>query len=294
MPDTVEICPLCGANTSSLFDQRVFRDHPVSNRICHHCGLVYQSPRMTASESQIFYESEYRRLYQGQEGPNAEDLAVQAARAQITLDFVRKWVKSSPYILDIGCSSGVLLLQLQAYYQAQVLGVEPGTVYRNYAQSSGLVVYPSLEELEQEKVSHFNLISMMHVLEHLPNPVDYLRHLRENLLEQDGWLLVEVPNLYAHDCFEVAHLISFSAHSLSQVIQKAGFRPIHLCSHGQPRSQLIPLYLTLLAQPNSNLVYSFKPDRYVRIKRQVGFLQRRLVERFLPQRAWLSPGTNIV
>ncbi|MFZ2095289.1 MAG: class I SAM-dependent methyltransferase [Anaerolineales bacterium] len=294
MPDTVEICPLCGVNTSSLFDQRVFRDHPVSNRICHHCGLVYQSPRMTASESQVFYESEYRRLYQGQEGPNAKDLAVQAARAQITLDFVCKWVKSSPYILDIGCSSGVLLQQLQAYYQAQAFGVEPGTVYRNYAQSSGLVVYPSLEELEQEKVPHFNLISMMHVLEHLPDPVHYLRHLRENLLEQDGWLLVEVPNLYAHDCFEVAHLISFSAHSLSQVIQKAGFRPIQLRSHGQPRSRLIPLYLTLLAQPDSNPVYSFKPDRYVRIKRQIGFLQRRLVERLLPQRAWLSPGTNIV
>jgi 2-polyprenyl-3-methyl-5-hydroxy-6-metoxy-1,4-benzoquinol methylase len=292
MPDDVNVCPLCGANTSSLFDQREFRGYPVLNKICHHCGLVYQSPRMTATESQAFYESEYRRLYQGQEGPNMKDLAVQAARAQVTLGYIRQWVKSAHCILDIGCSSGALLQKLYTHYQAQGFGVEPGTVYRQYAQSSGLMVFPSLEELEQTEMPHFNLISMMHVLEHLPDPVEYLRHLRENLLEPDGWLLVEVPNLFAHDCFEVAHLISFSAHSLSQVVQKAGFRPIHLRSHGQPRSQLIPLYLTLLATPDRDWTYSFKPEHFVRMKRKVGFSYRFVVERLFPHRAWISPGTS--
>ena len=44
---------------------------------------------MTETESQAFYEAEYRLLYQGQEGPNPKDLAVQAARAQVTLEFIR-------------------------------------------------------------------------------------------------------------------------------------------------------------------------------------------------------------
>ena len=95
----------------------------------------------------------------------------------------------------------------------------------------------------------------MHVLEHLPNPVEYLQNLRDKFLEPGGWLLLEVPNLYAHDCFEVAHLVSFSAHTLSQVVRKAGFRVIQLRPTDCLVPELIPLYLTLLAQPDSSTPY---------------------------------------
>jgi 2-polyprenyl-3-methyl-5-hydroxy-6-metoxy-1,4-benzoquinol methylase len=289
MTEIVQNCPLCDSMDSSLFDQRKFRGHPVSNRICRGCGLVYQSPRMTEAESQAFYETEYRLLYQGQEGPNSKDLAVQAARAEIALDFVHKQVSSAARILDIGCSTGIFLQQFQTHYRAQAFGVEPGKVYRQYAQSLGLEVYSSLDEVQHALGSRFNLVSMMHVLEHLPNPLEYLRNLREKYLEPDGWLLLEMPNLYAHDCFEIAHLISFSAHTLTQVVQKAGYRVVQFRAHGQPRSQLIPLYLTLLAQPDSNASFSFKPDHLVRTQRQVGFIRRWFVERLFPERAWISP-----
>jgi len=287
MTEIVLNCPLCDSTVSSLFDNREFRGHPVTNVICQACGMVYQSPRMTEAESQAFYEAEYRLLYQGQEGPNPKDLTVQAARAQVVLDFVRQQVKSSPRILDIGCSSGILLQQFQAYYHCRACGVEPGNLYRQYAQSSGLEVYSSLEELHRPGLSHFNLVSMMHVLEHLPDPFEYLKSLREKFLEPGGWLLLEVPNLYAHDCFEVAHLISFSAHTLTQLVQKAGYRVFQLRAHGLPHSQLIPLYLTLLAQPDENAPYSFKPDRLVHLRRHYGFFRRRLAERLFPERAWI-------
>lgn len=292
MTEIVENCPLCGSISSSLFDQREFRGYPVSNRICQGCGLVYQSPRMTDAESQAFYETEYRLLYQGQEGPNPKDLAVQAARAKVVLDYVCKQVTSISRVLDVGCSTGILLQQFQTHFQAQAFGVEPGKVYRQYAQSLGLEVYPSLQETQFADDLRFNLVSMMHVLEHMPHPLEYLQNLREKYLDPHGWLLLEVPNLYAHDCFEVAHLISFSAHTLAQVVTKAGYRVVQLHTHGQPRSQLIPLYITLLAQPDSNTTFSFKPDHLVRIQRQVGFIYRWFVERFFPERGWISPGKS--
>jgi SAM-dependent methyltransferase len=287
MPDIVQSCPLCQENTSSIFDKREFRGIAVSNRVCQSCGLVYQSPRMTESESQVFYEAEYRRLYQAQEGPSPKDLLVQSARAKITLGFISHHVKRCSYILDIGCSSGALLQKIGEYYHAQAFGIEPGTIYRQFAQGSGLTVYPSLAELEHASLPRFNLISMMHVLEHLPNPVQYLQHLREHLLAPDGWLLVEVPNLYAHDSFEVAHLICFSVHTLAQVMIKSGFHPTIIHTHGQPRSQLIPLYITLLARPGDIGAFTLKPEKLVRIKRKLGFAYRHLVERLLPQQAWI-------
>jgi 2-polyprenyl-3-methyl-5-hydroxy-6-metoxy-1,4-benzoquinol methylase len=290
MNEIVQNCPLCGSASSALFDQREFRGYQVSNRFCQGCGMVYQSPRMTEVETKAFYESEYRMLYQGQEGPNPKDLVVQAARAQVAVDFVARHVTSSFRILDIGCSTGILLQQFQTHFQAQSIGVEPGKEYRQYAQSLGMEVFSSLEELQLAGLSPFNLVCMMHVLEHLPNPLEYLQNLREKHLEPDGWLLLEVPNLYAHECFEVAHLLSFSAHTLAQVVQKAGYRVVQLRAHGLPRSQLIPLYLTLLAQPVSNPNYLFKPEHLVRTQRQVGFFRRRIAERLFPKRAWLQPG----
>ena len=287
MTEIVQNCPLCGSPASALFDQREFRGHSVTNVICHDCGLVYQSPRMSEAESQAFYAGEYRLMYQGQEEPNPKDLSVQNARAQVALDFVRQHVKSTSSILDIGCSTGILLQQFQTHFHCRACGVEPGTLYRKYAQSLGLEIFSSLEDLEATGLSHFTLVSMMHVLEHLPNPVDYLENLREKLLEPNGWLWLEVPNLYAHDCFEVAHLLSLSAHTLTQVVQKAGYQVIHLRAHGLPRSKLIPLYLTLLAQPDGSASNSLAPDRMVRLHRQIGFFRRSIVEKVFPQDAWI-------
>ncbi len=287
MTEIVGGCPLCGSSASAPFDQRTFRGHPVTNVICRECGLVYQSPRMTEAESQAFYEAEYRLLYQGQEEPNPKDLHVQAARAKVALEFTRQQVKSSTRILDIGCSTGILLQKFQTHYQCRACGVEPGNLYRQFAQSLGLEVFSSLDELHHTEFSRFTLVSMMHVLEHLPNPVEYLRDLREKFFEPGSWLLLEVPNLYAHDCFEVAHLVSFSAHTLNQVVRKAGFRLIQLRQHGLPRSRLIPLYLTLLAQPDTSTPYSLQSDRMVHLQRQIGFFRRRLAERLFPRQAWI-------
>ena len=287
MAEIVAHCPLCGSQASRFFDQRQFRGHAVTNRICTTCGLVYQSPHMSAAEGEAFYEEEYRLLYQGQADPVPTDLAVQRLRAGATLAFIRPWIKQLANTLDIGSSTGLLLQQFQAQYQARAVGIEPGELNRQYALDLSLEVHKSLEDLLQTQPGRFDLISMMHVLEHLVDPVGYLQHLRESLLDPEGWLLLEVPNLYAHDCFEVAHMTSFSSHTLVQVVRKAGYRPIQLRRHGHPRSQLIPLYITLLARPSGKQPFQLKPERLVRFKRQAGFFKRRLYTRLFPQRAWL-------
>jgi SAM-dependent methyltransferase len=287
MAELGQTCPLCGSSKNSPFDHREFRGIPVSNVICHHCGLVYQSPRMTEAERQSFYEAGYRTLYQGQEGPQPGDIAVQEARARVVLDFLRERIRLASPILDIGCSTGILLKQFQKHYQAHAYGVEPGLKYREYAQAAGLEVYSSLEDLNLSSSGLFHLISMMHVLEHLPEPLIYLKNLR-SLLEPEGWLLLEVPNLYAHDCFEVAHLVSFSPHTLTQLVRKAGYAIIKLRAHGLPRSHLIPLYLTLLAHPDPEAINDrpISKEPAIKLKRKLGLFRRRIIERLFPRYAW--------
>lgn len=288
MTETVSFCPLCGSEASTLFDQRTFRGLPVVNRVCQSCGLVYQSPRMTEAELSAFYEAEYRQLYQGSQGPDAKDLSVQGRRAEALLAFCKGRLPTVKRHLDIGCSAGLLLQSFQRAYGCQALGVEPGAAYREYARQQGLGVYATLDELRSDEMPRFDLISLAHVLEHLPDPVRYLVELHGDLLEPGGWLLVEVPNLFAHDSFEVAHLVAYSAHTLTQTLGKAGFEICAMEAHGRPRSQVLPLYLTALAHPAANPAgFQLQQEGGVRLKRWWGMSRRHLLERFAPRKAWL-------
>jgi SAM-dependent methyltransferase len=292
MSENVIRCPLCGASQSSLFDRRKFRGELVTNRICSRCGLVYQSPRPSDQQLASFYESEYRQVYQGSQGPTQKDLATQAGRADALLDFVQLRVRNFARHLDIGCSAGTLLGRFRGHYGCQAIGVEPGKAYRVYARGQGLTIYPSLDAMRAKETEPFDLISLAHVLEHLPDPVAYLARLREAFLMPSGWLLLEVPNLYAHDCFEIAHLVSYSEHTLGQVLQKAGFGLAAVQKHGQPRSKILPLYLTILASPRSELSRfgedQIQPERFVGMKRDFGMFRRWVMQRFFPRQAWIS------
>ena len=291
MSETVQHCPLCACSQSKPFDRRSFHGQVVANRICGRCGLVYQSPRMSAAELDAFYEEEYRRLYQGSAGPDGKDLAVQRGRAEALLVFAREGVQSVSRHLDIGCSAGLLLGEFQKSYGCLALGIEPGKAYREYARERGFDVYPSLEELRSAVRERFELVSMAHVLEHLPDPVGYLAGLRENLLRPDGRLLIEVPNLYAHPSFELAHLVSYSPHTLGQALQKAGYEILYFQEHGRPRSELLPLYISVLARPAGagSPPFQLIPERRVKLKRHLGMLRSKVITRLNPKKAWINP-----
>ena len=290
MPESVTNCPLCEQESSTIFDQRDFRGFKVVNVLCSNCGLIYQTPRMTGPELEDFYQAEYREIYQGSQGPCERDLIVQKARADRLVNFLKQiGIDKVNRFADIGSSSGLLMEKVQKAYNCQVVGFEPGAAYREFAQSKGFTVYDSLVQGKEAEEQRFDLVSMIHVLEHIPDPVDYLKGLRENHLTHDAILLIEVPNLYAHDCFEVAHLTSFSRQTLIQVMNKAGFRTRIIETHGHPRSKLIPLYITLLAEPCEADLYqdNIGGERLVRLKRRAGFFHRRVIERFLPNQGWI-------
>jgi len=290
MPEDVMECPCCAERRSVVFDRRHFRGYEVVNRICSNCGLVFQSPRMTSTELEKLYAGEYRQLYPGEEGPSAKDIYIQRRRAEFLLNYLRSnGLNSFRRHLDIGSSAGSLLETFQANYGCESYGIEPGTAYREYSQRRGLKVFTDLEELIEADETGFDLITMAHVLEHLPDPLSFLRILHDRVLGEDGWLLIEVPNLYAHDCFELAHMVSFSASTLSQILKMSGFRPTHMIKHGHPRSRVLPLYLTAIARKEKG-ISGYLPRREVGVlfKRRTGMIYRRIVSKLFPRQAWLS------
>jgi len=290
MPEIVKFCLLCGKDQFSIFDQRDFRGFEVINVLCSNCGLVFQTPRMAASDLEDFYQQEYRIAYQGQEGPCERDFRVQKARAETLVKFLQEvGIDKVDRYVDVGSSAGLLMEEIQKAYDCQVVGIEPGDAYRENARSKGFNIYGDLDQLENVEENKFDLVSMIHVLEHIPDPVGYLIALREKFLTLSGKLLLEVPNIYAHDSFEHAHMTSFSRETLTQVLEKAGYRTIFIERHGNPLSKLIPLYITILAEPyeDPHEPKRIEVERLVRMKRRAGFLHRRVIERIFPNSAWV-------
>lgn len=298
----MKTCNLCHSVQSSQFARVESFGYPLVYDQCESCGLVFQSNLDTEADDEDFYAQSYRQIYQANPEPTSKDLYVQENRAA-TLASLLQTLKIQPpdRILDIGASTGILLEtfktlfydgvanQQNLYEQDYVVGVEPGDAYRAYAEHRGIKMFASLDQLLASNPQKFGLISMIHVLEHLPDPVGTLNQVRQQLLTDDGILLLEVPNFYAHDSYELAHLVCYTPHTLQQVLRQAGYHVFFFHRHGLPRSSILNLYLTVLAQPLPDDLPppEIKPDRLVRPLRQLGMLYRKGVEKLLPHQAWL-------
>lgn len=132
-------------------------------------------------------------------------------------------------LLDIGCGAGTLVnmasgLGIEAY------GYDKCTESISYAKLHHVGTYMS--DLSQFN-SQVNVISMVHVLEHIHNPIEYLAEIR-NRLTNDGLLYIAVPNLgsfnsvlgrwYESTLFDPDHLTAFHQKGLEDTMRSAGYR----------------------------------------------------------------------
>jgi SAM-dependent methyltransferase len=239
---------------------------------------------MTDDSLKRYYEADYVSQHQQATGVTDKELRIQAGRARHLVQMLLSEVKEVERHLDIGSSTGSLMLQVRGAYENQTAGVEPAEVYRAYCAARGLTVVPDLESLS---AGRFDLITMAHVVEHLPDPVTYLQEIREKWLTHDGTLLVEVPNLYGHRSVEIPHLFCFSSGTLGYTLAQAGYEIVSMERHGSPRSKLIPLYLTAMAKPGGASRAAKPSPRGVRIKRRWGMAWNQIASRVAPGLAWL-------
>ena len=137
----------------------------------------------------------------------------------------------SKRLLDVGCGTGAFI-HLAKNEGWTVSGFEPNEQARNIAKSkNGDVVF---DETEWENLSDrkFDIISLWHVFEHLPDPTEALKHYFK-ILADEGYLILAVPNFNSFDAsyyksywaaFDVPrHLWHFSQASIKILASENGF-----------------------------------------------------------------------
>lgn len=225
-------CPLCDTRDEmelvSIKDFQFFTDQAGHNRAdhrvvsCNSCGLLYTNPCYTPKGFQVLFEKAGRSY-----GHSAGRISEQTAWLNRRFPKMRS-------LMDVGCGAGDLLKALPMHIARFGIDIDEQTLKRATLDaphvSFSLCDFASLTSLPQVDV-----ITMFHVLEHLPDPGGVLWQLRT--CTRDGVsLVIEVPiveraaDLQDRDIvgfFTVQHLTHFSAERLSRLLARNGWRVCH-------------------------------------------------------------------
>jgi SAM-dependent methyltransferase len=110
--------------------------------------------------------------------------------------------------LDAGCGDGQFLEYLEANGHKHAVGMEPDPLRAGNARKRGVAVFDSTEAvLAATGLSRFDLITLWHVIEHVPRPAELLRAYTP-LLAPGGALVFQVPN---HDSAQTGMFGRWSA-----------------------------------------------------------------------------------
>lgn len=97
-------------------------------------------------------------------------------------------------LLDIGAGTGDFLM-VAKNDGWQITGIEPGEKPKNIALKKGVAFANNLAELENNS---FDVITMWHVLEHVPDLELQIKELKR-LIKPNGTILIAVPNFKSYD-----------------------------------------------------------------------------------------------
>lgn len=110
----------------------------------------------------------------------------------------------SKSVLDIGTGTAEFLIAMKKNGWS-VTGVEPNIKARSIAtkkfkstQNQECIIFESLKELQQESPIKFDVITLWHVLEHVPDVQSYIVQLRL-MLKPNGTIIIAVPNFKSYD-----------------------------------------------------------------------------------------------
>lgn len=128
-------------------------------------------------------------------------------------------------LLDVGAGTGEFL-KVAREKSWSVQGMEPNENARNLASEKGIELRASLDDFNESK---FDVVTLWHVLEHIPDLEDTIERLSK-LVKPTGNLIIAVPNFKSYDAkyykefwaaFDVPrHLWHFSQTSMGKLFSE--------------------------------------------------------------------------
>jgi SAM-dependent methyltransferase len=238
------VCPVCNAvgatEITKFFDDRYGHPGEFSLVRCVQCGHLMTSPQLLESDLPALYGTYYPRKQ-----ISAQSVATQAVGAASWSARWRRWLSGTgnqgqygvlpgERMLDIGCGSGVSLLEAQSL-GAQVWGIEADPNVQTIARALGMRIHEGNLHDKPFPEVQFDLVVMNQVIEHIPRPDLELTAILARLAH-GGRVVMVFPNVGSLWCklsgarwinwHAPYHLHHFSLKTFTHLAQRCGYKVI--------------------------------------------------------------------
>lgn len=268
--DTVHQCHICGNSHLDIF-KKYSHFHRVTSdckpwaqggnlAVCPSCGCVQKLiDAGWLAEMGTIYNS-YSIYFQSQGTEQAVFNQISGnsiSRSSQILDCIKDVMQlpKTGKHLDIGCGNGALLLQFHEKFPEWTLyGIELNEKYKSKVEDIPSVQKMYVSSQPDIIKDKFNCITMIHVLEHIPNPRGYLEKIHD-LLTYEGILVIEVPFFInnPYDLLIADHCTHFSESTLCTLLYKSGFNVMY------SSTKCVTKELTVVAKKRNDKLLDIRP-----------------------------------
>lgn len=232
-------CNLCGENDAEVIYEA---NHAQASRVvrCRHCQLMYASPRAVVSDVEdistweadgaLDWEGDHPALFWNRQRRIKESLQV-VDYAETRADLARRCPERG-HLVEVGAGLGYL----SAYFTQDgwtVTSIEPWAEACQHAERLGVsrAIPSTLEEAKLPDAS-VDVLVMLHVIEHVPDPRATLAEIHR-VVKPGGLVVLETPRvdgtaakLFGHRDRNIrcdGHIYFFGAPQMAQLCEEEGF-----------------------------------------------------------------------
>jgi SAM-dependent methyltransferase len=194
-------------------------DEPLARVVCDACGLAWRRPSVDAGS---LFTSGYT-LYAHQPGGTRE-----RGRQDEYARWLTRVITAAPArVLDVGCGNGSLLRALRPLWpRAALLGCDPSPESVAHGSGDDLRLWPGTTT-DLPPGLDADLVVSVNVIEHTPDPLAFLRELRQ-VVSPDGRLAIVCPDggRPGVELLFADHLYSLARPHLESLVRRAGLHVV--------------------------------------------------------------------
>lgn len=224
-------CPLCGSGER---EANLYVFPPFAVARCRRCRLWYLHPRLAEPAMHAKYGDD--AYFEGGEGGyssyQSQEATLRPTFRRFLAELDRRGMTGGR-LLEVGCAYGFFLDEAASHF-AHRTGTDysPAALEKARGRADRLILGGTGELPEDEL---FDCIAVVHVIEHIYDPVSFLRTLSRHL-RPGGWLVVATPDMgsfwrplmrYNWPFFKIPeHVTFFDRATLAELLRRGGYEAV--------------------------------------------------------------------